>query len=85
MLLYLAGHSRPDLAYSVSQVARFTFSPRRSHELALKLIGCYLLLTRNKGLVLTPTPELNVDAYPDADFAGLYRHEYNKDPISVKS
>ena len=27
MLLYLAGHSRPDIAYSVSQAARFTFSP----------------------------------------------------------
>ena len=24
MLLYLSGHSRPDISYSVSQVARFT-------------------------------------------------------------
>ena len=29
MLLYLSGHSRPDIAYSVSQVARFTFAPKR--------------------------------------------------------
>ena len=28
MLLYLAGHTRPDISYSVSQVARFTFCPK---------------------------------------------------------
>ena len=39
MLLYLSGHTRPDLSYSVSQVARFMFAPKRSHELALKRIG----------------------------------------------
>lgn len=85
MLLYLAGHSRPDIAYSVSQVARFTFAPKRSHEQALKLIGRYLLATRDKGLVLTPTKELNVDAYPDADFAGLYGYEDSLDPVCVRS
>ncbi|KAL7532071.1 hypothetical protein ACHAXR_006179 [Thalassiosira sp. AJA248-18] len=85
MLLYLSGHSRPDISYSVSQCARFTFSPKHSHEQALKLIGRYLLKTRHKGLVLTPTRELNVDAYPDADFAGLYGYEDSLDPISVKS
>jgi hypothetical protein len=44
MLLYLSGHSRPDISYSVSCAARFAFCPRRSHEKALKLIGCYLLV-----------------------------------------
>ena len=85
MLLYLSGHSRPDIAYSVSQVARFTFAPRRSHEQALKLIGRYLLGTRDKGLVLTPSSELHVDAYPDADFAGLYGYEDSLDPVCVRS
>ncbi|KAL7524697.1 hypothetical protein ACHAXR_002241, partial [Thalassiosira sp. AJA248-18] len=85
MLLYLAGHTRPDLTYSVSQVARFTFAPKRSHEQALKLIGRYLLATRDKGMVLTPTKELNVDAYPDADFAGLWGYEDSLDPLCVRS
>jgi Reverse transcriptase (RNA-dependent DNA polymerase) len=35
MLWYLYGHSRPDLGFAVSQAARFTFQPKRSHELAL--------------------------------------------------
>ena len=68
MLLYLAGHSYPDIAYSVSQAARFTFSPKHSHEQALKLIGRYLLKMRDKGLVLTPTHKLNIDAYPVMEF-----------------
>jgi len=85
MLLYLSGHSRPGIAYSVSQVAQFTFAPKRSHEQALKLIGRYLLNTRDKGLVLTPTKALNIDAYPDADFAGLYGYEEKLDPVCVRS
>ena len=28
---------------------------------------------------------MDVDAYPDADFAGLYGYEDNMDPTSVKS
>ena len=28
---------------------------------------------------------LNIDAYPDADFAGMYGHEENTDPACVKS
>jgi len=81
MLLYLAGHTRPDIAYSVSQAARFTFAPKHSHEQALKMIGRYLLATLDKGLVLTPTQDLTIDAYPDADFAGLYGYEDTTDPV----
>eukprot|EP00984_Skeletonema_dohrnii_P014730 scaffold6241_cov78-Skeletonema_dohrnii-CCMP3373.AAC.4 len=86
MLLYLAGHSRPDLAYSVNCCARYMFAPRKSHEDALIRIGQYLKGTRDKGLILTPTSSvLNVEAYPDADFGGLYGHENPTDPACVKS
>ena len=85
MLLYLSGHYRPDIPYSVSQVAKFIFCPRRSHEAALKLIGRYLLGTKNKGLVINPTRDLKIDAYPDADFAGLYNYEDSCDPVCVRS
>ena len=75
MLLYLAGHSRPDIAYAVNCAARYMFCPKLSHEQAVKRIGRYLKQTRDKGLVLNPTKDLdqlNIDCYPDADFAGLY-------------
>ena len=85
MLLYLSGHSRPDIAYAVNCCARHMFSPRLSHEKALKRIGRYLKATREKGLILNPSKELCVDAYPDADFAGLYGHEKSTDPSCAKS
>lgn len=85
MMLYLAGHTRPDISYSVHCAARFTFCPKRSHEEALKRIGRYLLYTKDKGLILTPAKNLNINAYPDADFAGLYGYEDSLDPVCVRS
>jgi hypothetical protein len=74
MLWYLYGHSRPDLAFDVSQSARCTFQPKRSHKLALIQ---YLKKTRNKGLILKPmsTNHSEMDAYVDSDFLGLYGKE----------
>ena len=88
MLLYLAGHSRPDIAYAVNCCARYMFCPKLKHEIALKRIGRYLKQTRDRGLILNPTlrdGKLSVDCYPDADFAGLYGHENSNDPASAKS
>jgi hypothetical protein len=85
MLLYLLGHTRPDLAYSVSQVAGFMFNPKHLHEIALKRIGCYLIDSKEKGMIIKPMNTINIDAYPDVDFAGLYGHEDNNDPICVHS
>ena len=86
MLLYLSGHSRPDIAYAVNCAARYMFAPKASHEKALKRIGRYLKATRDKGLILTPSADtLKIDCYPDADFAGMYGHERNNDPACVKS
>ena len=42
MLWHLYSHSRPDLGMAVSQAARFSFAPKRSHELALIRIGQHL-------------------------------------------
>ena len=85
VLMYLAGHSRPDITYNVRQVARLKFFPKRSHEAGLKIIGWYLLGTRNKGLIITPTRDFNIDAYSNADFSGLYNYEEHNDPICVRS
>jgi hypothetical protein len=35
-------------------------------------------------MVIQPTRELTVDAYPDADFAGMYGHEKPTDPACTK-
>ena len=92
MLLYLSGHSRPDIAYAVNCCARYMFHAKHSLKKALKRIGRYLKTTRNRGLVLNPVcghdgvaDILQVDDYPDADFAGMYGYEQPTDPASAKS
>ena len=54
MLLYLFGHSRPNITYAMNCCARYMFNPRHSHEMALKRIGRYLKATRKRGLILNP-------------------------------
>ncbi len=45
MLLYLSGHTCPDIPFAVNCCARYMFCPKHLHELALKGIGCYLKQT----------------------------------------
>jgi Reverse transcriptase (RNA-dependent DNA polymerase) len=85
MMQYLQGHSRPDITYAVSQCARFTHSPKRSHERALERIGQYLKGTIPEGLIMKPSQNLDLDCYVDADFAGLWPYEDKLDPVCVKS
>ena len=54
MLGYLQGHSRADITFAVSQVSRYTFCPKRYHELARERIGRYLKGTIKEGLSLKP-------------------------------
>jgi hypothetical protein len=87
MLLYLSGHTRPDIAFIVSQCACYTRSPRRSHEKALERIGPYLKATADKGMVLNPMSNdtMKTDFYDDADFASLWGVEDKQDPSCVKN
>ena len=52
MLMYLAGNTRPDIAYAVYQAARFTHGTRNSHAAGVKRILRYLQKTRTEGLWL---------------------------------
>jgi hypothetical protein len=85
MLLYLSGHTRPDIAFAVHQCARYTFRPTRRHEKALLRIGRYLKGTLGKGIIFDTSHDLHLDCYPDADFAGLWNHEHADDPHCVRS
>jgi hypothetical protein len=84
MLLYL-GHSFPDIVFAAHQCACYTFAPKQSHKNALKRIGCYLKGTLDKGLILTPSDNLKIDCYPDADFAGLWNRDNKNDPHCICS
>ena len=72
--------------YAVNCSARYMFCPKHSHELALKRIGRYLKQTSERGMIMNPSTDIcKIDAYPDADFAGMYGHEKPVDPSCVKS
>jgi hypothetical protein len=85
MLLYLSTNTRPDIAFAVSQVARFSHSPKKSHASAVKTIIRYLSGTMDKGVVYKRPKTFSLDCYVDADFAGLYGREPSEDSASVKS
>jgi hypothetical protein len=85
MMLYLSSNSRPEIQFSVHQCARFTHSPRASHAQAVKRIAKYLAGMKERGLTFSPNPNIKLDCYVDADFAGLWRYEDDQDPVCVKS
>jgi len=85
MLLYVAGNSRPDIAFAVHQTARFSHDPRQSHSIAIKRIVRYLIGTREKGMIFRPTKDWKIDCFVDADFCGLWGSEDPDDPIVSKS
>jgi hypothetical protein len=86
MLLYLSGHTRPNIAYAVNCCARYMFCPKHSHELALKRIGRYLKQTLEEGMVVNPSTNIcKIDAYPDVDFEGMNGRKKPVDPSCVKS
>ncbi|KAL7475792.1 hypothetical protein ACHAW6_002775 [Cyclotella cf. meneghiniana] len=85
MLLYLSGHLRPDIAYTVNCCACYMFDPSVSHEKVFKQIGRHLKATRDKCLVLHPSGQVKVDAYANADFTRLYGHKKVTNPACAKS
>ena len=87
MMQYLYSHSCPEIGFALSQLARFTFNPKRSHELALIHLGQYLKHSLDEGMILRPMKfdEFQMDVYVDSDFMGLYGHESRDDPDNVRS
>ena len=85
MLLYLTTNTRPDCALAVSQAARFSHDPKKSHATAVKTIVRYLQRTSDRGMIVRPTEVLGLENYVDASFAGNYGVEPAENPASVKS
>ena len=85
MLLYLSSNTRPDICFAVSQVARFTHSPKQSHATAVKTIVRYLSGTASKGTIIILPTTFGLTCFPDADFAGLFKRDPDDSPSSAKS
>ena len=69
-LLYLATKTRPDIAYAVLSVARFTANPTEGHWKAVKHIFRYLVGTMDYGVVYSHTGKVDCSGHSDADWGG---------------
>jgi hypothetical protein len=74
----------PDIAYAISQVARFSHNLKKYHASAIKPIFRYLAGTKEKGVLYRSPESLTLDCSVDTDFAGLYRKEPAEYYIFVK-
>ena len=67
-LIHLMVHTRPDIAFSVSQVSQFMHSPKRFHWNAVCNISRYLSGTIDHGIKFSGGKDLR--AFTDSDWAG---------------
>ena len=67
-LMYLATCTRPDIAFAVGMLARFSSKPNRSHWTAAKRVLRYLKGTNNLGILYKG--DSGMHGYSDADWAG---------------
>ena len=71
-LMYLATCTRPDIAYTVSQLSRFNSNPGPQHWAAVKHLFRYVKATIGLKLTYAPDPSSKelFSVYSDADYAG---------------
>ena len=67
--MYLMLGTRPDLAYAVRKLARFSANPSPEHLRALKHVFAYVNRTKRYCLVYQTTGNIFPHGYIDADFA----------------
>ena len=77
-------NTRPDIAYAVHQVARFSHNPKNSHALAFKRILHYLKKTQDNGMYMHPDGSFKLSYYVDADFGGQFGSEAPGSPVEGK-
>jgi hypothetical protein len=85
-LNYLAQTTRPDIIYTMHQIAKHLSDPRQSHGEAILYLVRYLKKTHDLGLKFKPDPKKGFKCYCDADFSGNWNREFAPmDPSTTKS
>nr|KYP55779.1 Retrovirus-related Pol polyprotein from transposon TNT 1-94 [Cajanus cajan] len=65
-LMYLANYTRPDIAFAVNLLARYSSSPTRRHWIGVKQILRYLRGTMDMGLLYSNVSKPELNGYADA-------------------
>ncbi len=93
-LLYLSTSTRPDIAFAIGNVAKFSNNPTRRHWMEIKRIFRYLKGTPNLGLLYSRSKSEDLVGYSDSDWGGDVESRRSKSgylfqfcgaPISWKS
>ncbi|CAH1444067.1 unnamed protein product [Lactuca virosa] len=66
-LMYLMSCTRPDLAFAISRLSRYTSNPSAEHWKCIKRLLQYLRYTHNYGLHYTRYPEV-IEGYSDVNW-----------------
>jgi hypothetical protein len=82
-LNFLKIGSRPEIAYSVHQCAKFNVSPTESHADAVIHICRYLMLTREQGIIIDPNDGKSFEVYADADFCENWNRATTMNDVST--
>jgi hypothetical protein len=69
-LNYLEKATRSDIAYTVKKCARFVSDPKKEHGDAVRWLGRYLLGIRDKGTIMQPMTDNDLEVFVDASFCG---------------
>lgn len=67
-LMYLANGTRPDIAFAVNLLARFSSAPTKRHWNGVKQIFRYLRGTQDLGLFFRKNQDLTMAGYADAGY-----------------
>ncbi|GJU33730.1 hypothetical protein Tco_1182084 [Tanacetum coccineum] len=67
-LMYLASNTRPDIAFSVNLLTRYSSEPTRRHWNGIKHIFRYLCGTHDMGLFYQNNSKSKLVGYADADY-----------------
>lgn len=67
-LMYLAGHTRPDISFSVNLLARYSTNPTGRHWNGVKHLLRYLQGTKDMGLYFSNIPKANLIGFADAGY-----------------
>ena len=84
-LQYAAGGTRPDIAYVVSTIAKFSHQPMELHMTAAKRVLRYLKQTKDLNLTyIKNTPEAII-GYSDADWAGDVKDRRKQSSVALST
>ena len=77
---------RPDIAYATHKCARFCEDPKEEHAQAVENLVKYFSGTKDKGIIISPREDPEIDIFADADFFGNWnRATANNDVGTAKS